>query len=153
VLPADQVKALKAELKEANAQVKLAKREGRKDDCDSQTKKAAGIEQRLARHKVLEEEVRRLNGDLRANEKKQEVLVVAAREKIDGDEARRVILDRLHRLLVQTYQSYLHACQRECQQVLENLHAKYSISAKVLERSKAEAGAKLKAFLVELGYE
>lgn len=153
VLPADQVKALKAELKEANAQVKLAKREGRKDDCDSQTKKAAGIEQRLARHKVLEEEVRRLNGDLRANEKKQEVLVVAAREKIDHEEARRVILDRFHRLLVQTYEGYLLADQRECLEAIENLNSKYAITVRTIESRRDESTARLKTFLVELGYE
>lgn len=153
VLPAEQVKTLKAELKEANAQAKLAKREGRKGDCDSQTKKAAGIEQRLVRHKALEEAVRRLNGDLRANEKKQEELVIAAREKIDRDEARCVILDRLHRLLVQTYEGYLLADQRECLEAIENLNLKYAVTVRTIESRRDESAAKLKNFLAELGYE
>ena len=81
VLPADQVRALKAELKEANAQARLAKKEHRKDDWNSYMVEAAEIEKRLTRHKELEEEARHLKSDLRANEKKQEELVAAAREK------------------------------------------------------------------------
>lgn len=55
---------------------------------------------RLARHKALEDEAKQLKADLRATEKKEEELVAAAREKIDRNEARRVILDRLHRILI-----------------------------------------------------
>jgi type I restriction enzyme M protein len=153
VLPSDQVKALKAELKEANAQARLAKKERRKGDWDSYTVEAAEIEKRLARHKELEDEARRLRNDLRANEKKQEELVAAAREKIGRDEARSVILDRWHRLLVQTYESYLRADQRECLAALENFHAKYAVTAKTIVFNRDAAAAKFKAFVVELGYE
>ena len=48
--------------------------------------------------KALESEARQLQSDLRANEKKKEELVAAARAKIDREQARRLILDRLHRL-------------------------------------------------------
>ena len=125
VLPSDEVKALKAELKEANAQVKLAKKEKR--DPSEFLARVQRAEQRLAKHKALEDEARQLRNDLRATEKKEEELVAAAREKIDRDEARRVILDRLHRLLVQTYEGYLRADQRACLAALENLHAKYAV--------------------------
>ena len=151
VLPSDEVKALKAELKEANAQAKLAKKEKR--DPSEFLARAQRAEQRLAKHKALEDEARQLKNDLRATEKKEEELVAAAREKIDRDEARRVILDRLHRLLVQTYEGYLRADQRACLAALENLHAKYAVTAKAIEAKRDAEAAKLKTFLAELGYE
>ncbi|MBL9115072.1 MAG: N-6 DNA methylase [Verrucomicrobiaceae bacterium] len=153
VLPGDEVKRLKAELKELNAQAKLAKKEGRKRDWSSYTAQAAEIEQRLLKHKALEDEVRDLKAALRATEKKQEELVTAARAKIDTDEAKRVILDRLHRVLIETYESYLRADQRACLAALENLHAKYAVTAKAIEAKRDTAAAKLKTFLEELGYE
>ncbi len=151
VLPDSEVKALKAELKEAKAQAKLAKKEQR--DQSEFLASAEAAEKRLARHKGLEDEARQLKADLRATEKKKEELVAAAREKIDRDEARRVILDRLHRLLVQTYEGYLCADQRACLSALENLHAKYAVTAKAIEAKRDAEAAKLKKFLKELGYE
>jgi len=150
-LPSDEVKALKAELKEANAQAKLAKKEKREpSEFIARAKRA---EERLAKHKGLEDEARHLRNDLRATEKKEEDLVAAAREKIPRDEARRVILDRLHRALMQTYETYLRADQRACLAALENLHAKYAVPAKNIEAKRDAEAAKLKRFLVELGYE
>lgn len=150
VLPGDQVKALKAELKEANAQARLAKREKR--DATELQARAQAAEQRLARHKALEAEAKQLKSDLRATEKKQEELVAAARKKIDRDEARRVILERLHRLLLQTYEGYLRADQRACLAALENLHAKYAVTAKAIEVKRDAEAAKLTTFLMEMGY-
>jgi type I restriction enzyme M protein len=151
VLPADEVKALKAELKESNAQAKLAKKENR--DAKSYAARAKEAEARLARHKELEDEGKQLKAELRATEKKQEELVAAAREKITPEEAKAVILDRLHRVLVQTYEGYLRADQRACLAVLENLNGKYAITAKDIEDRRNKATEKLKGFLVELGYE
>ena len=151
LLPGDAVKALKAELKEANAQAKLAKREQR--DPKPFPARAQVAEQKLARHKALEDEARQLQADLRANEKKEQELVEAARAKIDRDTARRVILARLHRLLLATYEGYLRADQRACLAALENLHAKYAVTAKAIESTRDAAGAKLEGFLKDLGYE
>jgi type I restriction enzyme M protein len=151
VLPSDDVKALKAALKEANAEAKLAKKEKR--DASAFQSRVQTVGERLARHKALEAEAKQLKADLRATEKKKEELVAAAREKIDRDEARRVILDRLHRLLVQTYEGYLRANQRACTATLENLYAKYAVTAKTIEAKRDSEAAKLKKFLVELGYE
>ncbi|XRI77055.1 N-6 DNA methylase [Acidithiobacillus sulfuriphilus] len=153
VLPGDEVKALKSKLKEARASAKLAKKEGDKDELTTYLAEADAIEKRLARHKALEDEAKQLKAELRATEKKQEELVAAAREKISTDEARGVILDRLHRLLLQTYEGYLRADQRACIAALENLHGKYAVTAKQIEAKRDEAAAKLRGFLVELGYE
>jgi type I restriction enzyme M protein len=151
VLPEIEVKTLKAQLKEARALGKLAKKEKR-DQSEFQVR-AEAAEKRLARHKGLEDEERQLKADLRATENRKEELVAAAREKIDRDEARRVILDRLHRLLIQTYEGYLRADQRACLAALENLHAKYAVTAKAIEAMRDTEATKLKTFLVELGYE
>ena len=153
VLPADQVKTLKTELKELRAQAKLAKKEGTPQQVAAHTAAAEGIEQKLARHQALLDEERTLHAALRATEKKQEELVAAARKKIGPDEARRVILDRLRRVLIETYEGYLRADQRACLAALENLHAKYAVTAQTLEQKRAAATAELNAFLKELGYE
>jgi type I restriction enzyme M protein len=152
VLPADQVKTLKAQLKEHRAQAKLAKKEGAKGDWATYTEEAAALEQKLARHQALLDEERELAAGLRATEKKQEELVAAARQKIGPDEARRVILERLRRVFMETYESYLRADQRACLAALENLHAKYAVTAQTLEEKRTAATAKLKTFLKELQY-
>jgi type I restriction enzyme M protein len=153
VLPGEEVKALKAKLKEARASAKLAKKEGDKDELEAYLAEADEIEKRLARHKALEDEAKQLKAELRATEKKQEELVAAAREKISTGEAKGVILERLHRLLIQTYEGYLRADRRACIAALENLHGKYAVTAKQTEAKRDESAAKLKGFLVELGYE
>ncbi len=107
---------------------------------------------RLARHNTLAHEAKQLKADLRATEKKQDELVEAARAKIDRDEARKVIIERLHRLLLQTHKSYLRADQRACLAALENLHAKYANTAADIEQRRNVATAKLKRFLGALGY-
>ncbi|MCS6290750.1 MAG: hypothetical protein H8K10_17470 [Nitrospira sp.] len=81
VLPDDEVKTLKVEIKEARAQAKLAKKEQR--DQSKFLARAEAAEKRLARHKALEDEARQLKADLSAPEKKEEELMAAAREKID----------------------------------------------------------------------
>lgn len=153
LLPAEEVKASKAQLKELNAQARLAKKEQRPGDAGAYKAEAAAIEQRLARHKAFEDEARQLKNDLRANEKKQQELVAAARAKIASEEARSVIVDRLHRLLVETYSGYLRADQRACVAALENLHAKYAATARAIEDARDEAAGNLKGFLAGLGYE
>lgn len=152
VLPSEQVKSLKADLKEANTQARLAKKENRPGDWNFFKAQAADIGERLKRHKAFEDEAKKLKSELRAIEKKEEELVAAAREKIARDEARRVILVRLHRLLIETYETYLHADQRACIAALENLHAKYAVTAKEIEVKRNAAAGKLNGFMAELGY-
>jgi type I restriction enzyme M protein len=153
LLPGDEVKALKAQLKELNAQARLAKKERSHGDWESHRAEAIRIEQRLARHKAFEDEARQLKSDLHANEKKQQELVEAARAKIGREESRYVILDRLHRLLVETYAGYLRADCRTCVAAIENLHAKYAVTANAIQAARDAAAAKVKGFLTELGYD
>lgn len=111
------------------------------------------VEQSLARHKELEDEVKTLKATLKSIENKRDELVESAREKISTDEARIVIIERLRKVLMETYQTYLRADQRVCIKVIENLWDKYAVTAKTIEAERDAASQQLKAFLVELGYE
>jgi type I restriction enzyme M protein len=153
ILPGDEVKRLKAELKELRAQAKLAKKEGEKGDWHAYTAEAAEIEARLDRHKALEDEAKQLKSEIRATEKRRDDLVSAARAKIGPDEAKTVILERLRRILTETYDAYLRADSRACLAALENLHSKYAVTAQAIEAKRDAEAAKLKTFLKELGYE
>jgi type I restriction enzyme M protein len=93
-----------------------------------------------------------LNAELRATEKKKDELVTAAREKIDNNTARQVILERLHRILVQTYSGYLRADQRGALAALENLHAKYAVTAETIKSDRDVATARLQTLWAKLGY-
>jgi type I restriction enzyme M protein len=147
------VKRLKAELKELKAQAKLAKKEKRSHDQKTFEAEAAAIEAKLERHKALEDEAKQLKAEIRATEKRRDDLVAAARAKISPDEAKTVILALLRRVLFETYDAYLRADSRQLLAALENLHAKYAVTAKDIEAKRNQAAANLKSFLEELGYE
>ncbi len=153
MLPSDEVKALKAELKDLNTRAKLAKKEGEKGDWTAYMAEAAAIEKRLAAHKALEDEAKALKSAIRSTDKKQEELVDAARAKISRDEARQVIVERLGRLLLESYRAYLRADQRACIAAIENLWNKYAVTAKEIEAERDAASKQLREFLVGLGYE
>ncbi len=153
VLPSDEVKALKAELKELNTRAKLAKKEGEKSDWEAYIAEAKEVEKRLATHKALEDEAKALKAAIRSTEKKLDELVEAARAKISRDEARQVIVERLGRLLMESYRAYLRADQRACVTTIENLWNKYAVTAKEIEAERYAASKQLREFLVELGYE
>src|SRR3546814_9308174 len=89
----------------------------------------------LDRHKTLEDEAKQLKSDLRAAEKKQDELVAAARAKISAEEAKTVILERMQRRLMQTYESFMRADQRACVAAVENLYRKYAVTAGPIERT------------------
>ena len=153
VLPSDEVKALKAEFKELNTRAKLAKKEGEKGDWTAYMAEAAAIEKRLASHKALEDQAKALKAAIRSTDKKQEELVEAARAKISRDEARQVIVERLGRLLLESYRTYLRADQRACVAAIENLWNKYAVTAKEIEVERDAASGQLRGFLEALGYE
>ena len=124
----------------------------RMQDGHEALERASARVTRLERHKDLADEAKQLKSDLRATEKVKDELVEAARREIDQDEARKVIIERLHRLLVMTYESYLQAHQRACLAALEKLYVKYATTSADIEISRNTATAKLKGFLEDLGY-
>lgn len=151
-LPRTRVKSLKANLKQLRGAARLARFDPALGDFETLEQEAASLETILERHRALEAEVKGLKSALRATDKKQKELIDAARAKIDLEEARRVILERLYHLLVRTYQSYLHADQLACLAAIERLHSKYAVTARDIEKLRAAANARLQEFLSELGY-
>lgn len=153
VMTSEQVKELKAKLKDAKGMVKLCKRDPGLGSTEEYQEKVTQIEAQLKRHKVLEDEAKELKKVIKAIVSKRDELVLSAREKISQDEARVVIVARLKQLLLNTYNRYLHAEQRACITAIENLWNKYAVTAKEIEVARNKATEKLKMFLEELGYE
>lgn len=153
VLPSDEVKTLKASLKEARGLMKLAKRDTSFGDWQSHQREVVCIDAQLARHKALEDEAKDLKALIKATEQSRDELVEKARGKISSDEARVVIVERLGKVLFDSYRQYLRADQRACVAVIENLWGKYAVTAKQIGDARDEAAQTLQAFLAELGYE
>jgi type I restriction enzyme M protein len=153
VLPADEVKALKASLKDAKGMAKLAKRDSALGDWQAFAAEADRIEAQLKRHKALEDEAKTLKAYLKTTTEKRDALVEQARKKISAMQARVIILERLGQVLMTSFQHYLRADQRACVAAIENLWRKYAVTAKQIEAQRDAAAEQLQAFLVELGYE
>ncbi len=153
VMNSEQVKDLKARLKDAKGQAKLCKKDTSLGDATVHLAQADQLEQQLARHKALEEEARTLKATLKAIENKREALVQSARAKITNDEARGIIIERLQQQLLGTYRSYLRAEQRACIKAVENLWRKYAVTAKQIEMERDAASEMLNKYLKDLGYE
>jgi len=153
VLPAEQVKALKAELKEARGMAKLAKRDSSLGDWNTQQLTADRIEKQLARHKTLEDEARTLKAAIKTTEARKTELVERARLKISTDQARKAIVERLGEVLFNSYRQYLRADQQACVAAIENLWGKYAVTASQIEAERDNAAEELNRFLAELGYE
>jgi type I restriction enzyme M protein len=153
VLPADNVKALKTSLKEAKGLMKLARRDTSFGDWQAHQREAERIEAQLARHKALEDEARQLTALIKSTEKNRDELAERARQKITNDEARQAIVERLGKVLADSYHQYLRADQRACIAAIENLWGKYAVTAKQIEAERDQAVQALQEFLVELGYE
>ncbi len=152
VLPADEVKTLKANLKEARGMMKSTKRDSSLGDSDSYRREAERIEAQLASHKALDDEAKSLKSLSKATEKSRDELVERARLKISTDAARQVIVERFGQVLLDSYRHYLRADQRACIAAIENPWDKYAVTAKQIEAERDKATQVLQGFLVELGY-
>jgi type I restriction enzyme M protein len=152
VLPADEVKALKASLKDTKGQLKLAKRDPALGDAAQLQREVDRIEAQLARHKTLEDEAKALKVLIKSTTQNRDALVAQARAKIATDEARHVITERLGQVLLASYRHYLRADQRDCVAAIENLWRKYAVTARQIEAERDAAAVELQGFLRELGY-
>lgn len=153
VLPAEQVKELKATLKNAKGMAKTAKRDPALGDWQAFKREADLIEVQLQRHKALEDEAKTLKAQIKTTSEKRDALVEQARKKISADEARVIILQRQGQVLRVNVQHYLRGDQRACVAAIENLWHKYAVTARQIEAQRDAAAEQLQAFLVELGYE
>lgn len=116
-------------------------------------KSAQRAEASLSRQKALEDEAKTLKKTLKTIEQKRDELVASARKKISVNEARMVIIERLRTRLLAIYSGYLRSEQRACIKAIENLWAKYAVTARQIEFERDQASQQLQEFLVELGYE
>ena len=153
VMSSEQVKELKAKLKDAKGMVKLCKRDPGLGSVEGYQEKVSQIEAQLKRHKVLEDEAKELKKVIKAIENKRDELVLSAREKISQDEARVVIVARLKQLLLNAYNRYLRAEQKACIAAIENLWVKYAVTAREIEAERDKAYQQLQILLTELGYD
>lgn len=152
VLPADEVKALKASLKETKGQLKLAKRDPALGNPALLQHEVDRIEAQLARHKALEDEAKATKALIKSTTQNRDTLVAQARAKIGADEARVIIVERLGQVLMDSYQHYLRADQRACVAAIDKLWRKYAVTARQIEAERDAAAAELQRFLGELGY-
>ena len=153
VLPSEQVKNLKSQLKDAKGQARLAKKDTSFGDWTAHRAEGQRLEALLARHKALEDEVKGLKARIKSTEKNRDELVERARLRIGKDDARRVILRRLQAVLTETYGQYLRADQRVCVVLIESLWDKYAVTAAKLDRGRDLAAKELANHLAALGYE
>lgn len=153
VLPAEEVKALKATLKDAKGVAKLAKRDPSLGNAKALQAEVDRLEAQLQRHKALEDEAKTLKAQIKTTSAKKDELVAQARLKISADEARQIIVERLGKVLFASYRHYLRADQRACVAAIENLWRKYAVTARQIEAERDAAAAELQKFLVELRYE
>ena len=110
------------------------------------------IEQ-LSRHTALEVELRTLRANMRAAEKTKDDLVAAARARITEADAKVLILSRFRRVLNEQFDEYLKDYQRGLVAAVENLWAKYAVTARQILAERDREAAQLDGFLKELGYE
>lgn len=110
-------------------------------------------EEKLITHKALEDEMKVLKTAIKSTEAKKNELVEQARLKISKDQARVIIVERVGKVLFDSYLQYLKAEQRACVVAIENLWSKYAITEKHIKNESEKAAQTLKTFLKELGYE
>lgn len=111
------------------------------------------INQRLAQHEALVEELKTKKSGLKEVEKQKDDLVAKAREKISSEEAQQLILQRLQDVLSERFDGYLRQYQQAVIAEIENLWSKYAVTTKQILSDRDTEAAQLNEFLVELGYE
>lgn len=111
------------------------------------------ITDKLAAHKVLEDELKLLKAEIKETEKRRDDLLDAARNTITPEEAKALIMERFKSELDRQYQNYVRALLLERIATIENLHRKYQINAKSIIAMREQEAKKLASYMVELGYE
>ncbi|KZC98793.1 class I SAM-dependent DNA methyltransferase [Thalassospira xiamenensis] len=107
---------------------------------------------RLARHKACQDELKELKAGIKALDAKKNEMVERAREKITAEEAKTLILDRFLTTILAEYEVRLRAYVTELVKAVENLHDKYAMTAEQIVSERDAATNQLNNFLEELGY-
>ena len=81
-----------------------------------------------------------------------EKLMKAIGEKLSNEEAKLLILRKLHDLINSELNRYLNAEKRSLIEKVENWWDKYAVSAQELEQQRAKTLEELNGYLSQLGY-
>ena len=121
--------------------------------AEALTGRIAEQEKRIARHAELDAELKICKKIIKEIKERKEKLVEEARNKIDSDEARQLILARWERTLYATIEEYLAQYSRAIRLSLENLWEKYHQPLHSILKERYAASVELAGYLMELGYE
>jgi len=121
--------------------------------AEALTGRIAEQEKRIARHAELDAELKICKKIIKEIKERKEKLVEEARNKIDSDEARQLILARWERTLYATIEEYLAQYSRAIRLSLENLWEKYHQPLHSILKERDAASVELSGYLKELGYE
>ncbi|MBP1839415.1 type I restriction-modification system subunit M [Formosa algae] len=175
VFPSDVLKELKTNIKTYNADIRELKKEikalkirikanedataltqeltqKQKAQTQAETKKTI-IEQQLAKHTELTNELKTCKATIAEIKAKKEDLVAKAREKITPEEAKTLILTRFKAVLHHTVMDYVNRYERALITELETRYTKYQNTLVNILDNREKAANQLNNFLMELGYE
>lgn len=153
VLPKVVLDALKARKKEVMRELKELRSTGEADYLQELKAELEQADEILARHTNCENSLKLAKATVKGIEQTRDALVDAARERINAEEAERLILNRWMSALATAFEERLRAYRDALVQRVEALHSKYAVTLNELNelrRSKADSVGKL---LREFGYE
>ncbi|MFT5250016.1 MAG: type I restriction enzyme M protein, partial [bacterium] len=149
-----EVKALKIRIKANEDTVALTEELTQKEKAQAQAEtKKATIENQLARHTELTNELKTCRATIAEIKAKKEDLVAKAREKITPEEAKVLILTRFNETLHNTLMDYVKRYERALITELEIRFTKYQNTLVSILDNREQAANQLNNFLMELGYE
>jgi type I restriction enzyme M protein len=111
------------------------------------------LNQQVQRHDKFVEELKQLKKETKALEERKTELVEQARQQIEPEQAKNLILNRWEQTLYSTYNAYLKQYLQSFIAAIENLYTKYSVTIKQLEVERNTEKLVLDQFLKELGYD
>ncbi|MEP2280152.1 N-6 DNA methylase, partial [Maribacter sp.] len=149
-----EIKALKIRIKTNEEAKELTEELSQKQKAQTQAEtKKATIEQQLAKHTKLTNELKTCKATIAEIKATKEDLVAKAREKITPDEAKTLILTRFKAVLHHTVMDYVNRYERALITELETRFTKYQNTLVNILDSREKAANQLNNFLMELGYE
>ena len=110
------------------------------------------IETKLKHNVDLENEKKALTKDINATEKRLSEIAEVARQKIDSESARKLILDIGYQRLYSTIQEYLDAHIRKLQGKIEEIYDKYTVTLGSMIDERDKAVNELDSFLKQMNY-
>ncbi|MFD2696427.1 type I restriction-modification system subunit M [Mesonia sediminis] len=159
-----EIKALKIRIKAVTSSESYREEDSGEEPLNSQLEKLqtqqtqaetqkAKIEQKLARHTELTNELKTCRATIKEIKNDQENLVAKARQEIKPEEAKVLILQRFKATLQTTVMDYVHRYERALLSELETRFTKYQHTLVNILDEREQAADQLQNFLKELGYE